>query len=283
MIDFHTYPILIKELAENNLDYQKAAREIFFIGNTFQPLEVFHLEMDLEGVEKAVLLPIACKRVRGVDIVTNEQIAELCNLSSRFIGFCSVDPLHPGASKELEESIRSLGLKGLFLNPEIQGFAAEEPAIMPVLDKSLELKIPVMIHTGMTWAPNTTLAPNHPIKWEPIIQKYPDLNIVLSKFGWPWVWEAVALALKYPNVYLDLSAHFYDSPIEFFQMTYSQQIPITLIDRSLNSKILFGSNYPRVEIKNMVRAFNRLPLSSSSREKIGYRNAERLLGMENSK
>lgn len=279
MIDFHTYPILIKELADNDPEYRKAAREIFLIGNTFQPLETFYLEMDLEGVDKAVILPIACRRVRGVDVVTNDQIAHLCGISSRFIGFCSVDPLHTGALGELERSVTELGLKGLFFNPEIQGFLPEEPSLLPVLEKAEELGIPVMIHTGMTWAPNTSLAPNHPLKWEPVIQKFPRLNIVLSKFGWPWVWDAVALAMKYPNVYLDLSAHFYDSPAEFFQTVYSHQIPITLIDRSLNTKILFGSNYPRVEIKNMVRAFNRLSLSPSSKEKIGRENAKRLLGL----
>lgn len=277
MIDFHTYPILIKEIAEQDPDYRKAAREVFQIGNTFQPLETFFLEMDLEGVERAVLLPIACKRARGVDVVTNEQVEALCEKSPRFIGFCSVDPLERDASAELEKSITSRGLRGLFLNPEIQGFTPDEIRLIPVLEKAEQLKIPVLIHTGMTWAPNTSLAPNHPLKWEPVIQRFPRLNIILAKFGWPWVWDAAALALKYPNVYLDLSAHFYDSPVEFFQSVYTKQIPLTVIDRSLNTKILFGSNYPRVEIKNMVRAFRRLDLSPSSREKIGHANAERLL------
>ncbi len=280
IIDFHTYPILIKELAKDNPAYQRAAREVFKIGNTFQPLEIFFLEMDLEGVDKAVLLSIACERVRGVNVLNNDQIANLCKESDRFIGFCSVDPLLPDAVEDLEKSIEDLGLKGLFLNPELQGFPSDDPSLLPVLKKAQELKIPVMVHTGMTWAPNTSLGLNHPLRWEPIIQKFPGLNIVLSKFGWPWVWDAAALAMKYPNVYLDLSAHFYDNPTEFFRTTYSEQIPITLIDRSLNSKILFGSNYPRVEIKNMVRAFNRLSLSSSSKEKIGFRNALRLLDME---
>jgi uncharacterized protein len=277
MIDFHTYPILIKELAEQDAEYRKAAREVFQIGNTFQPLETFLLEMDLEGVDKAVLLPIACKRNRGVNVVSNDQVENLCKQSSRFIGFCSVDPVESDALTELENSIKSRGLRGLFLNPEMQGFTPDELRLIPVLEKADELKIPVMFHTGMTWAPNTSLAPNHPLQWEPIIRRFPNLKIVLSKFGWPWIWDAAALALKYSNVYLDLSAHFYDSPIEFFQAVYTQQIPLTFIDRSLNTKVLFGSNYPRVEIKNMVRAFRRLDLSPSSREKIGRTNAEKLL------
>jgi len=279
MIDFHTYPILIKELAEQDEEYRIAARSVFHIGNTFQPLETFHLEMDLEGVDRSVILPIACKRIRGVDVVSNEQIEYLCSLSNRFIGFCSVDPVETNANEELEKCVTTRGLKGLFLHPEIQGFTSEEPRLIPVLGKAEELRIPVMIHTGMCWAPNTSLAPNHPLQWEPIIQRFSNLNIILAKFGWPWIWDAVALALKYPNVYLDLSAHYFDSPIEYFQSVYTHQIPITLIDRSLNTKILFGSNYPRVEIKNMVRAFNKLHLSPSSRVKIASANAQNLLGL----
>ena len=43
-------------------------------------------KMDTSGVDKAVILPIACKRARSVDIWTNAQIAELVKMSGRFIG-----------------------------------------------------------------------------------------------------------------------------------------------------------------------------------------------------
>jgi len=35
---------------------------------------------------------------------------------------------------------------------------------------------------------------------------------VLAHLAWPWVTEAVALALKYPNVHLDTSALYFDNP-----------------------------------------------------------------------
>ena len=57
-IDFHTHPLLVREMVERYPGLAKAARETFFIGNTFQPLETFHLELDLAGLEKAVVLPI---------------------------------------------------------------------------------------------------------------------------------------------------------------------------------------------------------------------------------
>ena len=73
-IDFHTHPLLVREMIARHPDLAKAARETFFIGNNFQPLETFLLELDLAGLEHAVALP-------GDDTVwTNEQIAELCGM-----------------------------------------------------------------------------------------------------------------------------------------------------------------------------------------------------------
>ena len=94
------------------------------------------------------------------------------------------------------------------------------------------------------------------------------------------MWDANALALKYPNVYLDTSCFYYDSPTEFFQFLFRQQMPITLLERTLRNQIVFGSNYPRVEIKNPVKAVKSLGLTEACLEKIFRANAEKLLGIE---
>ena len=117
----------------------------------------------------------------------------------------------------------------------------------------------------------------HPLLWEPAIRQFPPLNFILAHWAWPWVWEATALALKYPNVFLDTSALYYDSPRQFFQFVFTQQVPATLIERSLRNQVIFGSNYPRVEIKNMVHALKSLPLTEGCLQKILRDNAERVL------
>jgi hypothetical protein len=38
MIDFRTHPVLIQELAKKYPDYERSSREVFQIGNNFQPL-----------------------------------------------------------------------------------------------------------------------------------------------------------------------------------------------------------------------------------------------------
>jgi hypothetical protein len=282
MIDFHTHPVLIREFVEKYPNYERAARQVFNIGNNFQPLETFFLQMDVAGIEKAVLLPIDCKRARKDAVSSNEQVAELCARSKRFIGFASVDPLKKGAARELENVVKKLGLKGLKLDPALQDFRPDAQKVYPVYEAAAALGIPLLIHTGMSWAPETPLERGLPLHLEQPIRDFPKLNFVLAHFGWPWVWEATAMALKYPNVYLDTSCLFYDSPKEFYQFVFSKQIPTTVIERSLRNKVLFGSNYPRVEIKNMVHALKSLQLTEGCLNKILKENAEKLLGIVNS-
>lgn len=207
-------------------------------------------------------------------------MAELCSISKRFIGFASVDPLKPGAAKELEAAVHGLGLKGLKLDSALQDFDLNDPRVFEVYEAAAALGIPALIHTGMSWAPRTPLAQAQPLLLEPAICRFPKLNFVLAHWGWPWVWDANALALKYPNVYLDTSCFYYDGPTEFFQFHFRQQMPITLLERSLRNQIVFGSNYPRVEIKNMVKAVKSLGLTEACLDKVLRTNAEKLLGIQ---
>jgi uncharacterized protein len=278
MIDFHTHPVLIREFADKYPNYSRMAREVFQIGNNLQPLETFFLQMDVAGIAKAVLLPIDCARARGDAVSSNDQVAELCRRSPRFIGFASVDPLKEGAARELEHAIRQMGLRGLKLDPALQDFRPEDKKAFAVYEVAASLKIPLLVHAGMSWAPETPLAAGNPLLFESAIRRFPRLNFVLAHFAWPWVWEASALALKYPNVYLDTSCLYYDSPREFYQFVFSKQIPTTVIERSLRNKIVFGSNYPRVEIKNMVHALKTLALTEGCMARILRQNAEHLLG-----
>jgi len=277
MIDFHTHPALVRELDEKYPRFGRAAREVFYIGNNFQPLETFLLQMDVAGIERSVLLPVDCKRARKDPVGTNEQIAELCAMSPRFIGFASVDPQVKTAARDLARAVKGLGLQGLKLDPALQDFDSGSKNALAVYEAAEDLGIPVLLHTGMSWAPGSAIERGHPLRLEPAIRRFAKLNFVLAHFAWPWVWEAVALAMKYPNVYLDTSCLYYDSPKEFFEFVFTRQIPITLIERTLRNQVVFGSNYPRVEIKNMVHALKSLPLTEACLNKILRENAERLL------
>jgi uncharacterized protein len=277
-IDFHTHPLLVREMVTRHPELAEAARKTFYIGNNFQPLETFHLELDAAGLGKAVILPIDATTSLGTTIYTNEQIAELCSMSPRLIGFASVDPHQEDAPDKLEDAVTRLGLRGLKLSPATQRFYADDESLYPLYRRARELGIPILFHAGMSWEPGSRMQYGQPLRFENVAADFPDLPIVLAHLAWPWVTEAVALALKYPNVHLDTSALYFDNPHDFLQYAMNRVVPLTVFERSLRRQILFGSNYPRVEIKNMSRAIRSLGFSEDCLSLILHGNAQRLLG-----
>lgn len=279
MIDFHTHPLLVEEMARKYPEIEKAAREVFHIGNRLQPLETFLLELDVSGLRRAVLLPIDTARTRGLPTYTNEQIAELVAMApDRLIGFASVDPLLPKAPDELERAVTRLGLRGLKLSPPSQEFFPDDPAVYPVYERAQDLGIPVVIHAGMSWEPQARLAYGHPRHLEPVGADFPKLRVIATHFAWPWSLEAAALALKYPNIYVDTAALYFANPDDFIADLFRRQLSLPLIERALRHQVVFGSNYPRVEIKNQARAVRQAGLSEHTLRLIFRDNALGLLG-----
>jgi uncharacterized protein len=277
-IDFHTHPILVREMVEKYPELVRAAREVYYCGNNFQPLEVMLLEMDIAGIDKAVVLPIDATTSRNATVFTNDQIVEVCGMSDRLIGFASVDPHQESATKSLTHAIEKLGLRGLKLAPAMQEFYADDRKAYPLYERAQELGIPILFHAGMSWEPGSRLKYGHPLRFEDVAADFPGLKIVLAHLAWPWVVDAVALALKYPNVYLDTSALYFDNPHDFLRYAMTQQVPLTVFERSLRKQIVFASDNPRIEIKTMAKAVRSLGFSEETLELIFRENAEVLLG-----
>src|ERR1035441_2500244 len=104
-IDFHTHPLLVREMIARHPELARGARGTVYNGNNFQPLETFHLELDAAGLEQAVVLPIDATKALGTTIYTNQQIAELCSIEGKSVGFASVDPHQPDAPDKLEDAV----------------------------------------------------------------------------------------------------------------------------------------------------------------------------------
>jgi hypothetical protein len=281
MIDFHVHPLLVAEMRERYPELDRAAsRECFFIASRAQPLETLLLELELAGLQQAVLLPIDATRTRGVAYFSNQQIAELVAMApENLIGFASVDPLGADAPDQLERAVNDLGLRGLKLSPPTQEFYADDPAAYPVYERAQKLGLPLVIHTGMSWEPQTRLAYGQPLRLEPVLADFPDLKVVATHFGWPWSLELAALAMRYPNLYIDTAALYYDNPEDFIQDLFQRQLPLTMIERTLRYQVVFGSNYPRIELRNMAQAVRQSGLSQRTLEMIFRDNPRKLLGL----
>lgn len=50
MIDFHTHPLLVREIIGDDPELLKVTRKTFDIGNNLQPLDIFFLEMEITDI-----------------------------------------------------------------------------------------------------------------------------------------------------------------------------------------------------------------------------------------
>ena len=281
MIDFHTHPVMIRELVQSDPDLDRNIHEVFGFHFPAQPLEGFLLEMDAAGVDKAVLLPVDVSTAHACHICTNEQIADLVSKEPRFIGFASVDPRLQEAPKILEHALAGLGLKGLNLDPAFQRFdLQDQKALYPVLQKCHEHQVPVMVHAGMSWTPSGLSRLARPHLLEDAVQAFPQVNFIIGNFGWPWLDETLMLAVKYPNVFADTAILYSGTPRDTLKRCLVDHIGLDTIERSLAGKLIFGTNYPRVDMRRFSRGAGAMGLSPETMEKFIRGNAMRLLGME---
>ena len=281
MIDIHTHPVMIKELVESDPDLERNIHQVFGFHFPPQPLRNFTLEMDAAGLSQAVLLPIDATSAHGCQIVSNEQVASLVEADTHFIGFASVDPNLSEAPRQLEHAILNLGLRGVKLDPSLQQFYPNDhDTAFSVYEACQELEIPVLVHSGMSWTPRGLAKYSQPLLLEETVQAFPRVNFILAHFGWPWVNEAQMLAIKYPNVYLDTAILYSGTPENAMQRVIGQQVGLEVVERSLANKILFGTNYPRVDIRRSVRGLNALDLAPRTKNAILDGNARKILKLE---
>lgn len=283
MIDFHTHLTGIVDWFDRDPDLRRAVREVFGFPDPAQPISTFLAAMDEAGIDKAVVLPIDCTSAHACKIYSNELIAEIAAEHPRLIGFGSVDPSTAGAADEVERAIRGLGLRGLKLDPALQGFDIDDREhAYPVYARAQDLGVPIVMHCGLSWAPAGRSSRAHPLRLEAVVHDFPDLRVVIAHAGFPWVDDALMLALKYPGVYLDTAIIYSGRPSDSLRKVLGERIGLDVVRRSLHSKIVFGSNTPRIRPKHMTQAVDALGLDPVTYARIRRTNAETLLGLAGS-
>lgn len=281
VIDMHTFPGFFEEICEDPKTIEFRREQYFLYKQHVWPLSLFITQLNAAGIDKAVISAEDVTTRAGKEIVSNEEIKKLVDMyPDRLIGFASVDPKREDALEMLEKAFTELGLAGLKLSPAMQYFMPDDPMMKPIYEMCIKYNKPILFEAGMTWVKNSPSKYSNPLNFEEIAIEYPELRMCLGHFGWPWTRETVMLILKYPNVYADTGLLYFDSPKQFFQTTFNDQLGEYWIDRMLYDKVIFGSTYPRIEQKRMVKAVDALTLRPKQRAMVMGENALRLLGME---
>ena len=275
VIDIHVHPAFFDPINEDERLEELRHNELNLHKNGTAALAHFFNKMKCAKIDRCVLLPEDYNTsMNGITLVSNKEVARLVEMApDKFIGFASIDPNDPECLEKLEEAFEILHLKGLKLHPSRQHFHPSDKKMDPIYDLCEKYDKPILFHAGLSLEPHTTTKNCRPIDFEDLANERPNLRFCLAHFGWPWCKETAMLMLKYPNVYTDTSALYFDSAKEFYTQMLTQDVPMTWIDRSLRHQVMFGTNDPRFEMIRMSKAIEELGFRASTIELIKSRNA----------
>ena len=277
-IDIHVHPAFFEPINTDPAKEEMRHNVLNIHKNGTAPLEHIFNQMHCAGLDRLTLLPQDYTSTVGC-VVSNEEIRQLVDAApDKFIGFAGVDPLDPEAPDKLQDAFTRLNLKGLNLHTGRHHLLPSDPRMEPIYEICERYHKPIMFHAGLSWEPDTQTSYCTPLAFEIVAEKHPKLKICMGHFGWPWVRETAMLMLKYPNVYADTGALYFDNAREFYTQTFTRDIPITWIDRSLRHQVMFGSNNPRFEQIRMAQAIGELGFRDRTLELIRGGNALEFIG-----
>ena len=111
-----------------------------------------HLDaLDVAGVDKAVMCPIATKPSQ-FDVILRRSVAILSGeagqrAQEKIIPFASVHPLDPDWSAHLD-AVAKAGIRGVKFHPYYQEFSLADPSVWPMFHKIADVGLVVQCHAG---------------------------------------------------------------------------------------------------------------------------------------
>ena len=169
-------------------------------------------EMDLLGIEKAVVLPIRYGWIFGDDMTEwYRTTIEQSGAQDRFILCGGIRPIDDDATEEIKK-YKETGLKGIKMHPNMGRFYPDDKAAWPAYEACGKHDLPVLIHSGRTgYKEKTTFGLklytedySDLLHFEEPIAAFPNVRFVLCHAGALQNELAISYAKKYENVWLDI-------------------------------------------------------------------------------
>jgi len=220
------------------------------------PLEFTTGAMEAAGVDRALIC--AWHGPQGPMIPNDEVAAAVRKRPDLLIGVASVDLAQPMiAVRELRRAVRELGLRALRILPWLWNLPPNDRRYYPLYAECIELGIPFCLQVGHT-GPLCPSEPGRPIPYlDEVALDFPELMI--------------ALATKYPNVYIDTSA--------YKPRRYPQALREYLRGHG-RRKVLFGSNFPMLMPAECLSQVAELELDDEARALFLGGNAQRVFRLD---
>ncbi|MEQ8278505.1 MAG: amidohydrolase family protein [Deltaproteobacteria bacterium] len=183
----------------------------------------------------------------------------------------------------MEERIRDGIVRGIKLYPGYDHYPINDPSLESVFRIAAKYDVPVMIHTGDTYAKTAKVRMAHPLLVDDVAVDYPDVKFVMCHLGNPWFQDAAEVLYKNDNVFADISG----LTLGEFDYAFERYVAMRLKEMITymgdpGKQLMYGSDWPLVAMKPYLKFMHELEFVQEQLENIAWRTAARLFKIEES-
>lgn len=272
------YPLLLKSWKDSWVQATNSPGELkcqveAAWGEGFEDDEALIAAMDAAGVQTAFATDLLAWSYRRNARFAADMTEQIIDLSSkhpgRIYGLGDYDPFDiSGSLRTLEANVKTGAYKGVYVHIYGYDIGLDHRKMYPLYAKCEELEIPVSMQVGHVLE---AMPSEHgrPIQLDRIACDFPGLKIIGTHTGWPWVDEMVAVATKWPNVFINISA--------WLPKYFGPSLLTFMRSRTGSQKVIFGSN--GLDWSRYLTEMDKLELPEDRLNAILRGNAARIFGI----
>jgi uncharacterized protein len=174
-------------------------------------------------------------------------------------------------------------IKGLKFYPGYEPFYPNDSRLKVFYDMATEYDVPVMFHSGDTYAPTGKVKYSHPLHIDDLAVDYPKMKIVICHVGNPWIRDCMEVVYKNEHVYADISGLVLGNFSEKFERFMKKEIEEMISYAGDPNYLLYGTDWPISNMDSYLKFMNQLDLPEDKKELILWKNAADLFKIDVSK
>lgn len=189
----------------------------------------------MKPVTTAFVLGFEAKAL-GACISIDEVARYVAQAPDRCVGLAGIDPSAGSIRQKLDQA-QQLGLAGVTISPAAQGYHPADSRAMTLYEACEARQLPILVESGMLLSRQAKMEFDQPHLLDEIARTFPDLKLIITSLGDPWIEQGLALIAKHPTVFADLS----DVIVRPWQLYNAL---LRAYQRGVIDQIVLGSNFP---------------------------------------
>ena len=182
--------------------------------------------------------------------------------------------------REIGEYLETGLIKALKFYPGYEPFYPNDSRVKVWYEMAIEYDVPVMFHSGDTYAPTGRVKYSHPLHIDDLAVDFPDLKIVICHVGNPWIKDCMEVVYKNKNVSADISGLVLGDFSVKFERYIKNEIEEMITYAGDPKYLLYGTDWPISNMKSYLKFINQIDIEDGKKELILWENASKLFKID---